>query len=320
MGYFGSIAKQSGLRVAGAKKSPRAGNALKTPRTAELSTEIPIEREEVVMISSEKKASPPSAQTLPKSVSEPEVSAPKIEETLRAVEQPSAPVENAAGEKLVAPFAAESGERTEISPQLEIRLEPEVRPSPEIAETVFTKEIDEPVDAEVADRAADSSSTDSPPPPAVDETPPPKNFFRRTSEFFDGRAAEPAEIQTVLLREIQEWIAAGPAPDIDPVTREAKSVEEPPRVSDVAGEDDDGPAPGVIRIGEPVRERRTETGDASPVASTIEEQSFELSIGTISVTIEGDPARSGVAEIKQTPAPKPAAESPRGPRLSRHYI
>jgi len=78
--------------------------------------------------------------------------------------------------------------------------------------------------------------------------------------------------------------------------------------------------PGVVRIAPEVRLEKSVEKTSSPTSS-IEEQSFEISIGSISVVVEGDdpaPSNAPTAETARTPARETPRRTSRG--LSRHYI
>ncbi len=154
---------------------------------------------------------------------------------------------------------------------------------------------------------------------ASSETPD-KDFFERTSEILQGREAEPSAVQTILIQEVQEWIAAGRIPTDDIMThvdadREPQQPEEPHLIIERK--------PGVVRIGDrkppDISSDNVQESTASS-AERINEQNFEISIGSISVVVEGD---------EPVPQPAPAATQQRGPtrsasprtsRLSRHYL
>ena len=142
-----------------------------------------------------------------------------------------------------------------------------------------------------------------------------KKFFEKTVEIVEGQTARPAEVHTILLREVQEWIAAGqPAPD-EVSADVADSAAEPLTDSSLPSERQ----PGVVRIAE---------GRAKPTPQLVQEvsttdfseQFFELSIGSISVVVEGDerPPALTPAQVAAQPAGR---ETPRRTsRLSRHYL
>ena len=143
--------------------------------------------------------------------------------------------------------------------------------------------------------------------PEAPEKQPEKHYFTRTAEIIGGRVAEPVEVQTILLREVQEWAAAGTGSAAAEGTAVDKSVEsvafssetfETKEVVRIAE-----PEAGVVRIGE-----KRLPASVPQEALRIEEQRFDLSIGTISVVIEGD---------ERAPQPTPAARTESGSRCER---
>lgn len=135
----------------------------------------------------------------------------------------------------------------------------------------------------------------------------PKQFFARTAELLTGEGAAPADSQTILLREVQEWIAATAIEP--PVAHAAPAMPESTRVTRASRP----PAPEATVI----RERRHAD---EPARQQPLEQRFELSIGSIDVTIE-EPERPRAPEPRPARAEKSApAEERRHPRLSRGYL
>lgn len=156
--------------------------------------------------------------------------------------------------------------------------------------------------------------------PEAPEKQPEKHYFTRTAEIIGGRVDEPVEVQTILLREIQEWAAAGTASEAAEGTAADKSVESVAFSSETIETKEvvriTEPEAGVVRIGE-----KRLPASVPQEASRIEEQSFDLSIGTIKVVIEGD-------ERPPQPAPAPRADNRqkghdtgrRRSRLGRNYL
>ena len=142
-----------------------------------------------------------------------------------------------------------------------------------------------------------------------------KKFFEKTVEIVEGQLTRPPEVHTILLREVQEWIAAAQATPADVPADLADSAAEPLPETSLPNERE----PGVIRIAD--RRAKPASTVVREISTTdFSEQVFELSIGSISVVVEGD---------ERTPAPSPAAvpaqsaarETPRRmSRLSRHYL
>jgi hypothetical protein len=155
-----------------------------------------------------------------------------------------------------------------------------------------------------------------------------KRFFVKTADMIEQGNRNSAEAQNILLREVQEWAAAIP---IEAESAEA-AANEPAEVSGIAVKRNISQAerePGVITIGaiggERAGEMKRENGMDSSENGRIEEQSFELSIGTINVVIEGE-------ERPQAQLAQPAADTRSGEknvqqgaggrssRLSRSYL
>lgn len=144
--------------------------------------------------------------------------------------------------------------------------------------------------------------------------------FSRTAEILDGGAVGRADVQTVLLREIQEWIAAEPvASEKSEVGEEGKQalLQRMQREVEPPWE----PEPGVVRIAGAERPEYRPRERPMKAIPDIQEQVLDLSIGTISVVIEDD---------KKPPQPAPARRSDSGQdkrklrrsrsRLSRNYL
>lgn len=277
-GYFSRIARQGGARIAG-DGGPRPG----TPAAKTESHLSPIDHEETVMV-------PPRASS--------DVSASKpAKPNAAAVVQ-----DQTRGQRMAERSTSAIDPATEISPAEAKRptpLEP-VREEVKLIEPESAKKI--------------------PAHPRAAETPPEKStgkkFFEKTVEIVKGQTAGPAEAHTILLREVQEWIAAGQtAPD--EVTAD---------VADFTGEpipDTSLPSkrePGVVRIVEGRRAKAAPEPVQEVSTTNFSEQNFELSIGSISVVVEGDerPPAPAPTQVAAQPA---ARETPRRTsRLSRHYL
>lgn len=148
-----------------------------------------------------------------------------------------------------------------------------------------------------------------------------KRYFTRTAHLIDGQEVAPEEARTILFHEIQEWVAAGASSDAEILSRidagkpEAKETQESVKKVE--------PEPSVVRI----REKSVEenVASAAPRQSTdIKEQDFNLSIGTISVVIEGEdrPVQPPAAAVRQQPATQNSHNNAgdRFSRLSRSYL
>jgi len=144
--------------------------------------------------------------------------------------------------------------------------------------------------------------------------------FRRIAEIIDGSAMEPAEVQKILLQEIQEWIAAEPvAPEKSGVMKEGNQASSPRKQREVAQPWE--PEPGVVRIGRTERPELRPHDQPVNAIPDIQEQVLDLSIGTISVVIEDDKRPPQLAPVRRSESGQGKRESrPSLSRLSRHYI
>lgn len=142
-----------------------------------------------------------------------------------------------------------------------------------------------------------------------------KKFFKRTAEIVEGQTAEPAEVHTILLREVQEWIAAaetGP----DEVIPDVRDFED-------LLPDDPPPSerqPGVVRIVDSRRSKAAPEVFQEVSTATLSEQNLELSIGSISVIVEGEERQPQPAPAPTAPQPGASETPQRTSSLSRHYL
>ena len=149
------------------------------------------------------------------------------------------------------------------------------------------------------------------------------DHFAETIKIMSGREVSKDEASSILVREIHDWIAAGPTgPDVrvEEVVPRDHAVVKSENVEVLELE------PGVVRIsGELVTrreaERKTESSPKPAEAASIHEQTLDLSIGSINVVIEADPLP---APQPQQPAARSADttnQTSRSPsRLRRNYI
>ncbi len=144
--------------------------------------------------------------------------------------------------------------------------------------------------------------------------------FRRIAEIIDGSAMEPAEVQAVLLQEIQEWIAAGPVtPEKSGVMKEANQASSPGKQREVAQPWES--EPGVVRIGRTERPELRSHDQPTKAIPDIQEQVLDLSIGTISVVIEDDKKPIQLVPTRRSESGQGKRASRLSlSRLSRHYI
>ena len=298
-GYFSRIARQGGARIAG-DGGPR-------PRTA-ANTEshlAPIDHEETVMVPPRASSDVPASRRLKPNV--------------------DAAQDQTRGQKM----AQQSTQSTSAIDPIEISPAKAKRPTPlepvreevKLIESAATRDSSHvpvspsptPEGKKIETLQPIESVKKIPAPLRTAETPPEKStekkFFEKTVEIVEGQTAEPAEVHTILLREVQEWIAAGQTAPEDVIA----DVAEPLTNTSLPKERE----PGVVRIVE---------GRAKPTSQLVQEvtttdfteQNFELSIGSISVVVEGDERTPAPAQIAAQPA---ARETPRSTsRLSRHYL
>ena len=143
-----------------------------------------------------------------------------------------------------------------------------------------------------------------------------KKFFEKTVEIVEGQTAEPSEVHTILLREVQEWIAAGQTAPHEVIGDVAELIAEPLPDTSLPSERE----PGVVRI---VGGRRTKAASelVQEISTTdFREQNFELSIGSISVVVEGDERPPAPAPVQVAAQPARHETPQRTSRLSRHYL
>ena len=312
-GYFSRITRQSGARFAGDAGRPgrAASDRMDRPPLA-------IEQDETVMVSPENS----SLSTRGRIGNEP---APPKAKPLgrRTTSEPVTPARGPSLEKkaIVAPTVSTPQPVVES-----VRLVPSDQPrdSEVVMEPPAITPPNDNGHEEVKEISPDTSPgvtrTDPPITDAITIQPSEKKFFEKTTELIESQTDAPQEIQTVLLREVQEWIAAG-----QPVSSEIST--DVPTVFETMQEHEPTPTserqPGVVRILEGRRPDQTiekiEESPASPPTS-LNEQNFELSIGSITVVVEGDDKVPAPAPVVATARPN-AGEAPRRvSRLSRHYL
>ena len=319
-GYFSRIAKQSGLRFSGQE-------GLRPFAASETSVGFsPIHREETVMI-------PPSSpgergRALPetKRAANPEVpqrqasvanTGQKSKQRVRE-EMPVRTVEKTEKEpvlkeqRMVSPpaLAAEyktledkeynTGEgKTPVGyPVVEQPVVAETERSGETAQATEPKEAKEPLELKNSE-AAEAS------PPVETEK---KDYFSKTVEIIEKGEAGPADIQNILFQEVQEWVAGSPA------TVEMTDPGPEDSIETIVGADVLRPRPPDLVTLRDVRAENIERAE-------LREQTFDLSIGTISVIIEES------EKLRQPEPPaqqnnKAAVREPehRFSRLNRNYL
>jgi hypothetical protein len=299
-GYFSRIARQGGARIGG-DVGPRPG-------TPAVNTQLaPIDHEETVMVPPRASSSVPAPRQL-----KPNVDA-TVQDQTRAQKQPMSAIDPATE---ISPVEAKRP--TPLEPvRAEVKLiEPEVTRDSSHVPPSPTRE-----EKKIETLKPIESAKKIPAPPRTAETPPEKStekkFFEKTVEIVEGQTAEPAEVHTILLREVQEWIAAGQTTPDEVTAGVTDFTAEPIPETSLPIERE----PGVVRIVEGRRSKAAAPELVQEVSMTdLREQNFELSIGSISVVVEGDerPPTPAPAQVAAQPA---ARETPRRTsRLSRHYL
>ncbi|NRF71723.1 hypothetical protein HLB44_32520 [Aquincola sp. S2] len=133
----------------------------------------------------------------------------------------------------------------------------------------------------------------------------PKQHFTRTAELLGNHAALTPELQTVVFREVQEWVAA--SPQAQRLERDAPTSA--PRLLDAT----------QARAPEAAAAREDGPRDAPDRAQPIEQQ-FDLSIGTINVTIEEPETPRRPDSRPRQPERAARDDSAHSSRLGRSYL
>lgn len=312
MGYFASIARHTGLRFFEQHASARSRAA------ARLDALEPLDVEETVIV-------PPAAADEPARVDarEPQhavvhnftsppaerrraadpvpatIAIPRTEAKPAPVRDEHIPMSAPAARSVVTPAATPAGTDAPT---------PVAGAPPETNRTLLTR-VPEP-SAQISDQGAELRIETAP-------APAPVHYFTRTAELLAAPVPDPVETQTMILREVREWIADGPGHAGAPIEPSALSV---PAIV-VAGDETPRPAlePGVRRIG--TSHHADPAVEPTPDHARIEEQRLELSIGTISVVIEGEErSRPPSQTPPNRPIERPSPPPRRTPRLRRHYL
>ena len=132
-----------------------------------------------------------------------------------------------------------------------------------------------------------------------------KEYFAKTAEIIERGDAPAAEIHQILLREVQQWAADPPEPEISELVVEKA---EPQITKQIV-------SPHLEQTQLIEEQNVSEHKETSDLA----EQTFELSIGTINVVIEDEKPkqpeepRANIRNATQQPAREFS-------RLSRHYL
>lgn len=270
--YFNSIARQIGRGSTGPEGRSKlpAAIAAKNPRG-----DGPLDSEEILMIS------PVSAKNASSRYDEPATKSPHTEPVRTKKGRSSDEKQNVAAEPTAKTSKQEIQiESSQTAPKKAgpFTADP-ANDDPVKKETLFVKAAESnagtnvrSVSKEKDKRAKESGKKQE------------KVFFEKTSEIIEGRQVEPEEVRTIVMREVQEWVAAVPVE----ATSEAEIMSSDDRN---ARAEKPKSANSMVRQRDPVvsiaenpskAETKTET-EYAPA-----EEHFELSIGTISVIIEGD--------------------------------
>lgn len=319
-GYFSSLAKQSGLRVSGQKTGSRF-----SPTKADSPFPAPLHRDETLMVQPpigptriEKEAAPRPAQRAdsPKlKRQDPSVGSrpPVVNKTMQEIVRDKEPrdtkdavkIEMASQEAL--PLMNNRDDNDPVRAAVDI-VSRDDGPGPEIIAVEQQNFVEQdPASTTSAGRPEKSESSQTAIPPAVG----PPRFFAKTVEIIERGEADATEFGDILFQEVRQWVAGGPpeqdAPPSLPHPTETLTVREVPRIQ---------PEPGTVVI----RDSSFQERPVGPAA--LEEQNFNLSIGTISVIIE-DPEKP--AEPVRVVQNEQSQNTPTGTkrefsRLSRNYL
>jgi len=307
MGYFSSIARQAGLRITGHPAANDLRLARPTPpEVEEFVTIDPLETGAPVQETRHR--DPISSDALP-----PQRSAAAV--TDRANHAPAQPIASEPPPSAPTSASPATTERLERQPD---RVTPAAHIT-EIAAPPQALRIDE-AQRPLADHDRPGADVTSAAAPALPQVVEPRrdesqtsSFFSRTAEMIDAPAANPIELQTVLLRELQEWVAA--VPDAPAAT--------PERANRIARVEIEVERPQVAVMQPVPRDRRLLPAPAvEPTAAiAVQEQNYELSIGAIHVVIEGDQPRHSPPPPPARPAARDSRSGDRRPvSPGRHYL
>ena len=320
-GYFSQIAKQSGLRLTGQPDLPRPVSKSGAP-----TGHAPMHSEETVMVPSPL----PGENALPAAGIRRDAAAvkkgPAPESRVKKEQPGTAPASDSAH------AARDIGKTAGSAPPASMEKNPGTARFPDnppaagerseplmkngamqagprvIEETVFVEAAGPGAatgrnsSAEQPGRAGSTKDSG----PAGAET---KKYFSKTAGIIERGDTEAAEVQKILFQEVQQWVADSPAA----LDMAEKGLDETILTNEAA----QARPREVAAVRESERAEKAERAKRPQVA----EQTFDLSIGTISVVIE---------ESEKSPRPEPPAaagsqnvtrETKREySRLSRHYI
>lgn len=269
--YFSQLAKQSGIRFDGRNAKPR-----------QFESAAPLHQEKTVLVE-------PDLSEIKSPKTFQQNALPNFSPTGKPISKQTKIVtaETSAPEKINPTTPILENSQTEIVFQNPSENLPETQSLPtETSKKIVFKSSDAPIEINSSDLPKER-----------------KEYFKQTSEILEKGAANPQEIQQILLREVQEWVSDAPTFD------ETEIIE----TNEVSAK--------VSPLFEPeksvVREVSANRQDAR---QDLEEQNFNLSIGTISIVIEDAEKPSAPQNVP----PKTVNESPKTERqfsrLRRHYL
>lgn len=320
-GYFASLAKQSGLRVSGRKTGARP-----SPAAADGPVPAPLHRDETVMAPppietsrTENRAArgkPAQKADVPKKKSErPSVNAPipvsskHGPETVRDNEpgEPGTPAKI----ETISPEVPLLHDTRNIPDPISAAGKPvsgDDGASPEIIAVEQQKFVEQDTASAIPTDHPETTETSQSVTPQTVEQP---RFFVKTAEIIERGETDTADIGSILFQEVREWVAGGPAETGTPAP--APPAMERVTVSEVTREQ---PEPGTIVI------RDGDVHESAEERAPIEEQNFNLSIGTISVIIEDPEKPADPVRVVQNEQPQnaPAGAKREFSRLSRNYL
>lgn len=297
--YFSQLAKQSGLRFAEQSGKTRQVKTLPP---------APLHEENTILIAPDSPAEKTQKPSLQNALT-PLPETPKTSPKPKSKGAETKPVETFTAEKPKPLESFVSSQNIEIASEIHIENYSEIKPveqkekkSAELPgveqivfkETGFTESLKTPeANPEVSETKLVEAQTNQ------------KEYFKKTGELLETDDADRQEIQQILLQEVHEWVSD------TPVFAESENVEvKEPSIKIL---------PPIERETVLVREPFAHQQDEK---QGLEEQNFNLSIGTISIVIEEAEKPSPPENIPpKTSGESKTAETKRQfSRLSRNYL
>ncbi len=308
-GYFSHLARQSGVRF-----SAPGGETVTARKMPPNKSPTPLAVEQTILVAPTKATAQMSE--VPRQKGEGRPAEQRIPKTISQQEQVPTFTENipAPGNKKSDFPPARGGATTRSS--LPREIEKTVQATPINSTGAKTKTGENPAIKRtvlVDSKSSGPGKTSLGPKPNEAEgyqKPEQKRYFTKTAEVVGRGDFESMEIQNIMLREVQEWAAAGTAePDVPVLNinpKFEKVVKNP--VPKAASELE------AVAIQDHKRIEKKESIENSGS----EDQNLNLSIGTISVVVE-DPAKPGPRQGEGRPAAPQESARPFS-RLSRSYL